>query len=171
MLKPIVSMNQMAMNESIATTCCYKWNGYSITGAATVLHGGSLDVKKTYGYYYPGTDAPGAKKLIVSSGWLTVPCVPTGKSNYKFVTSAENLPYKSDGDWYYGYGENAVAITSNKGNIVLDEDSWMFTDPTGYYTEYTVSTKIKHVGATSAHYEWTSGNSWLSDHAAVQYTS
>ena len=165
MLKPIVSMNQMAMNESIATTCCYKWNGVSITGSATVLHGGELKVNYSYEYIYPGTDAPGATKVVVSSGWLTVPCVPTGSDNYEFVKTAANLPYKSAGDWYYG----DTAITTNGGNIVVG--NWAFTDPTSYYTKKVAGKSIQHVGATSAHDEWTSGNNWLADHAAVQYSS
>ena len=169
MLKPIVSMNQMAMNESIATTCCYKWNGVSITGSASVLHGGELQVKRSYYYIYPGTDAPGATEVVVSNGWLTVPCVPTNAANYMHVTDAANLPYKSGGDWYEG-GTN-LPITTNGGNIV--SSGWLFTDPASYYvkTEDYSKRTIKHVGSTSAHYEWTSGNNWLADHAAVQYSS
>ena len=166
MLKPIVSMNQMAMNESIATTCCYKWNGNTITGSATVLHGGKIDAYKTYGYYYPGTDAPNEDVFEVSNGWLNVPCYYVGADFASVLGSEANLPYKSAGDWYTG----TTAITSNQGNIVLDTN-WKFADPASYYVKYTKSTTLKHVGSTSAHYQWTEGNNWLADHTAVQYSS
>ena len=167
MLKPIVSMNQMAMNESIATTCCYKWNGNEITGSATVLHGGKIEVNKKIGYYYPGTKAPTEKVgFVVSDGWLNVPCIPTG-ANYTFVADATHLPYKSGGDWYTVAGD---PITEFGSHIVLD--GWTFNvAPKDYYTAYVKEKKLNHVGSTSAHYQWTSGNNWLADHEAVQYSS
>ena len=166
MLKPIVSMNQMAMNESIATTCCYKWNGNTITGSATVLHGGKIDANVKYGYYYPGTDAPDAEVFEVSNGWLNVPCYYVGVDYRDVLGSEYNLPYKSSGDWYTG----TTPITSNQGNIVLDTN-WKFADPASYYVKYKKSTTLNHVGSTSAHYKWTEGNNWLADHTAVQYSS
>ena len=167
MLKPIVSMNQMAMNESIATTCCYTWNGNTITGSATVLHGGKIEASVKYGYYYPGTDAPDREKFIVSDGWLNVPCYYIG-SDYATVLSSEaNLPYKSGGDWYSGL----TPLTSNKGNIELLDDKWVFADPASYYVQYKKSTTLNHVDATSAHNKWTESKNWLMDHTAVQYSS
>ena len=167
MLKPIVSMNQMAMNESIATTCCYKWNGNKITGSATVLHGGKIEANVKYGYYYPGTDAPGEETFKVSDGWLRVPCYYIG-SDYATVLSSEaNLPYNSDGDWYSG----STPLTSNKGNIELHEDKWVFGNPASYYVQYKKSTTLNHVGSTSAHYKWTEDKLWLADHPAEQYAS
>ncbi|MDD7446402.1 MAG: hypothetical protein PUK79_08255 [Clostridiales bacterium] len=166
MLKPIVSMNQMAMNESIATTCCYKWNGNTITGSATVLHGGKIDAHVKYGYYYPGTDAPDREKFVVSDGWLNVPCYYVGSDYASVLSSEHNLPYKSAGDWYTGLD----AITTNQGNIVVNTN-WVFKDPASYYVKYKKSTTLNHIGATSAHYKWTEGNNWLADHAAVQYSS
>ena len=168
MLKPIVSMNQMAMNESIATTCCYTWNG-NVTGAANVLHGGKLDVKRSYYYVYPGTESPAsAQEVVVSSGWLNVPVVPVGADNYARVSDTP-VPYKSAGDWYYG----EEAITTNNCNYEVDKSRWYFTDPTTYYVKLEDVKKrvIKHVGSTSAHYKWTSGNEWLADHAAARFSS
>ena len=51
MLKPVVNMNKMAMNESIATTCCFVWNGTSYAGSATMPHGGTLVAKYNTAYY------------------------------------------------------------------------------------------------------------------------
>ena len=164
MLKPIVSMNQMAMNESIATTCCYKWNGVSVTGSATVLHGGKLDVNYHYGYYYPETN----ETIKVSNGWMNVAVVP----NYEYkerVMSSANLPYLCGGDWYDG----DAAITKWGGIELTDAGkvAWKIKDPSSYYKKVLEGYDITHKGATSAHYKWTSGNNWLADHTAVQYSS
>lgn len=166
MIKPVVSMNQMSMNESIATTCCFKWDGVDVTGTAVVLHGGKLNVNYKYGYYYPGTDAPGMDPVKVSDGWLNVPCVPTGANNYMFVENAANLPFYSGGDWYLA---DKTPITENNGHIV--REGWKFTDPAAFYTKYVKDTKIQHIGATSAHYTWVKGNEWLADHEAQQFAS
>ena len=164
MLKPIVSMNQMAMNESIATTCCYKWNGVSITGAATVLHGGDLKVNYEYTWYYPETN----NGVEVSSGWLNVGIVP--KFALKdIVTGNQYLPYLSGGEWCCDGQE----LTEFGGIKVTDqfEDTWKLADPTTYYKKVATDYSITHTGATSAHYKWVGGNAWLADHEAVQYSS
>ena len=176
MLKPIVSMNQMAMNESIATTCCYTWNG-NVTGSASVLHGGKLDVSYSYRYFYPETytgdkDFVGAE-CEVSSGWLSnsLPVVPNW-DNRRLVTGA-TLPYKSDGEWYDYFGDKPEAITKDNGFTLTDygKKHWLLKNPATFYNKVTAGTNITHTGATSAHYKWTSGNNWLADHAAVQYSS
>lgn len=172
MLKPIVSMNQMAMNESIATTCCYSYDlvwasNYSskyASAPATVLHGGKISVYWDYDYYYPLV-ANGAS-VNVSSGWFNVPLTPTYA--YKsMVSSSSGLPYQSGGEWY----SNDTAITRYAGTDIINKDVWQWVDPSSFYTAKTRGLDMKHVGATSPHYKWTSGNSWLADHDAVQYSS
>ncbi len=175
MLKPIVSMNQMAMNESIATTCCYTWNG-NVTGSASVLHGGKLDVSYSYRYFYPETYT-GDKNFVgaeyeVSRGWLNtnLPVVPNWE--YRgFVVSAGALPYQSGAEWYDGYGDKP--ITKDNGLALSDygKEHWLYKNPATFYNKVMSGTSITHTGATSAHYKWTSGNNWLADHDAVQYSS
>lgn len=166
MIKPVIFMNKMAMNESIATTCCYILNGNTITGSATVLHGGRIDANTEYYYVYPGTDGPEGTPIKVSNGWLNVPVVPVKTGNYYGAVASEPVPFMSGGDWWY----NGEAITTHGGHIV-DDDNWCFTDPTSFYTKKKGPTTLNHVGSTSAHYKWTEGNNWLADHPAQQYVS
>ena len=177
MLKPIVSMNQMAMNESIATTCCYTWNG-NVTGSASVLHGGKLDVSYSYRYFYPETYT-GDKNFVgaefeISKGWLSngLPVVPNWETK-GIATQAGGMPYKCGGEWYDFFSEKPEAITKDNGLALTDygKEHWLLKNPATFYNNVVAGTNITHTGATSAHYKWTSGNSWLSDHDAVQYSS
>ena len=166
MLKPIVSMNQMAMNESIATTCCYKWNGVSITGSATVLHGGNLNASYTYDYYYPDNTQKITNSTPVSNAWFNVPLAPTYA--YKdLVKDGYSVPYKSAGEWYV----DNTPITQYAGTDIIDTTAWKWVNPDTFYTAYKTGVSLEHVGSTSAHYKYQYGNEWLADHAAVQYSS
>lgn len=164
MIKPIVNMNRMAMNESIATTCCYAWNGTSLLGSAQVLHGGNLGAVTYFKYYYPETN----NSVQVNEAWMNVGVVP----NYNYrdrVTGTTNLPYLSGGEWYDGQ----AAITKF-GGLELTEagkEAWLIARPVNYYKQTVDHVEITHTGATSAHYQWQNGNAWLVDHKAVQYSS
>ena len=170
MLKPIVSMNQMAMNESIATTCCYTWNG-NVTGSANVLHGSKLDVSYSYKYFYPetytGTKAEGWKDAVceISKGWLNVGVAPS--RNNMDAAKGDHVPYQCGGEWCL----DGKVLTKFGGLEIADKvEGWVIKTP-NFYTSVKTGTNITHVGATSAHYRWTSGNNWLADHDAVQYSS
>ena len=168
MLKPIVSMNQMAMNESIATTCCFKWGGTAID-AATVLHGGKLDVKYNYTYYYPETN----KGVKVSDGWLGVGVAPT----YTYADrteSGEYMPYRSSGawgNWEWAQGNQQITYDARTKVVPGMEDEWKIVNPETFYKKVQSDPIVTHVGATSAHYKFVSGHNWLMDHTAVQYSS
>ena len=54
MIRPVVSLCQMAMNESIATTCCYKRVSDNIAETPVTLHGGKLSNKANTKYFFPG---------------------------------------------------------------------------------------------------------------------
>lgn len=164
MIKPIVNMNYMAMNESIATTCCYAWNGTSILGTAQVLHGGKLDATTYYKYFYPETH----DEVEVKPVWMNVGIVPNWEYRSR-VADVANLPYLSGGEWYDGQ----TALTQFGGTTLTDAGkiAWVIASPTSYFKKTVDHTEIKHIGATSAHYQWQNGNAWLVDHNAVQYSS
>lgn len=182
MLKPIVSMNQMAMNESIATTCCYAWNAVTASNIyapspATVLHGGKLSADWDYDYYYPlgltinssdDLDRLVEKGVAVeaSGGWLNVPLAPT-YAYRSMVSSGSGLPYQSGGEWY----SNGTAITQYSGTDIINTDVWQWVDSSSFYTTVRTSAYVKHVGSTSPHFKWTTDHSWLTDHNAAQYSS
>ena len=170
MLKPIVSMNQMAMNESIATTCCYVWNGTSLLGSASLPHGGQLVAGSKTTYYTWDANRTVAKEI--NKSWLkwTDGHVKPAYAHYTYnaVDSQGNkIGFASSKDiiknLYVGDDVNTeiafAGYCDHKG-----ADCW-YTKETSFDKTFT------HVGATSAHYTWTSGHEWLADHDAVQFSS
>lgn len=171
MLKPIVSC--YAYDLVWASNYSSKY----ASSPATVLHGGKVSVYWDYDYYYPLSSTLNSSSdwyplvacgatVKVSGGWLDVPLAPTYA--YKsIVSSSSGLPYQSGGEWY----SNDTAITQYAGTDIINKDVWQWVDPSSFYTAKVCGVRIKHVGATSPHYKWTTGNSWLADHDAVQYSS
>ena len=168
MLKPIVSMNQMAMNESIATTCCYVWNGTSLLGSASLPHGGQLKANNStkayvqlgdtryalnstwYGYTGGHVNDPYAASCVVTSDMNGVP----GYHDHQTSNSFVSMEYAQSKNWVTkGYYDHKNPATCP------------------YFKETTFAKSFTHTGATSGHYTWTGGNSWLADHTAVQYSS
>lgn len=160
MLKPIVSMNTMAMNESIATTCCFVWNGTSYAGSASLPHGGKLVGSSSSTYYFKNAN----RGTVVSKGWL----------NYKYGhvvcggTVENSAPYESGGKWYVGDALiSSLPTTDVKPTAYCDHSIAANCE----YEKVSSFSGMKHIGATSAHYTYTSGNNWLVDHTAYQYSS
>ena len=152
MLKPVVNMNKMAMNESIATTCCFVWNGTSYAGSATMPHGGTLVAKYNTTYYLKGAN----RGMEVSKGWV----------NWKgghIEHDSWNLfpPYESGDKWFVNNGTEQE-LTSGNDNLVNIDFNWCDHNNAGCaYEKVSTLASMTHVGATSAHYNYTSGNSSL----------
>ena len=157
MLKPVVNMNKMAMNESIATTCCFVWNGTSYAGSATMPHGGTLVAKYNTAYYLKSN-----RGLEISKGWI----------NWKggHITNRAlmaNAPFESAGSWYVaGVDTQVTELTSANASTYGWADSidfnWCDHNNAGCaYEKVSTLASMTHVGATSAHYNYTSGNSSL----------
>ena len=149
MLKPVVNMNKMAMNESIATTCCFVWNGTSYAGSATMPHGGTLVAKYNTAYYLKSN-----RGLEISKGW----------TNWKggHITTTDLMaypPYESAGKWYCNTVELTSANTASLPGLTF---GWCDHNNAGCaYEKVSTLASMTHVGATSAHYNYTSGNSSL----------
>ena len=171
MLKPIVSMNQMAMNESIATTCCYVWNGTSLLGSACLPHGGSLVAKSSTTSYVQLGDT----RVKLNGTWYGY----TGGHVAKAGVAADVVTTSTAG--VVGYHDNTnSSLFKSMTQAIADGDVIAapndFCDhknnPTcPYFKETKFAGAFTHTGATSGHYTWTGGNSWLADHTAVQYSS
>ena len=173
MLKPIVSMNQMAMNESIATTCCYVWNGTSLLGSASLPHGGQLVAGSTTTYYTWNEGRTSA--AAINGSWLNWKGghVNTKYAGYRYNavdSQGNNIAFISDkngvkiADLYNADGTVNTAVATAGYCDHKGADCW-YTKETSFDKTFT------HVGATSAHYTWTSGHEWLKDHTAVQFSS
>ena len=149
MLKPVVNMNKMAMNESIATTCCFVWNGTSYAGSATMPHGGTLVAKYNTAYYLKTN-----RGLEISKGWINW----KGGHITNRVLMAD-APYESDGKWYCNGVE---LISANSASLPGLTFNWCDHNNAGCaYEKVSTLASMTHVGATSAHYNYTSGNSSL----------
>ena len=164
MLKPVISMNKMSMNESIATTCCYVWNGNSLLGAATLPHGGKLvaDAKTDSFVQIENTRYP-----LNSTWWdYTDGHAASGAAARSVVTKT------TDGKWgYHDYANPGTFTLMENGQVTKEFCDHKNPEICLYFkvTEYLGT--FTHVGATSAHYNLTSGNEWLADHPAQQYMS
>ena len=149
MLKPVVNMNKMAMNESIATTCCFVWNGTSYAGSATMPHGGTLVAKYNTAYYLKSN-----RGLEISKGWIN------WKGGHITTTALmASAPYESAGKWYCNGVELTSANSASLGGLTF---GWCDHNNAGCaYEKVSTLASMTHVGATSAHYNYTSGNSSL----------
>ena len=168
MLKPIVSMNQMAMNESIATTCCYVWNGTSLLGSASLPHGGQLVAKSNTSSYVKIDNA----YYPLNGTWYGY----TGGHVANSVAASDVVTTATDGT--LGYHDHTVGtgFMSMKDAIAAGFVKEGYCDHKNpatcpYFKETKFAGAFTHTGATSGHYTWTGGNSWLADHTAVQYSS
>ena len=172
MLKPIVSMNQMAMNESIATTCCYVWNGTSLLGSASLPHGGQLKAGSSTTWYVWNGDKTNATEM--NSSWLSWQGghVNPAYAGLKLSTGVKGdwivYSHSNDGNWDTLYDANGNLKTNIATAGFCDHKN---PETCKYFSRTNFSGKFTHTGATSAHYDMTSGNKWLADHTAVQYSS
>jgi len=152
MKMPIVSLNNMAMNESVAATCCYSHahiNGHSYE---TVLNGGTIErrIVEDVDYIEPFDKA-----------WLTIP------GDYQYGVDGYTLTQKyneTKGVWEY---------------VIFNGDPYntstliKYCDHKGEYCNYInnyVHTPIEaHVGSTVAH--TAGGKNWAADHTAIRFNS
>ena len=152
MKMPIVSLNAMAMNESVAATCCYKQeqiNGYFYE---TVLSGGSMT-------YVIDTN----KNLKVDSTWLSLPgdYDEAFTAGTKIVTVA-GVDYCLDGSDLKKISELTV------------RDYWKYCDHTKsdctyWFQASTPTATYSHVGSTVEH--TAGGKTWAEPHQAVRFNS
>lgn len=175
MQKPAVKLHEMAMNESIATTCCYVWNGVSLTGSATLPHGGRLTPKYDTKYYYSMTGVSGQ----VSSIWLdkSVGIHPRTQTGADATYAVWRDP--ADNNWYVATSlySDPVCVTKNNGfeinNAVEFAKNFKMKNIRSTRDATATRTLVHfiHSRATSPHNMYTSGNNWLPDHQAYQYSS
>ena len=170
MLKPIVSMNQMAMNESIATTCCYVWNGTSLLGSASLPHGGQLVAQSKSTSYVQIKDT----RYPLNNTWWGY----TGGHVVESTAASCVITNSTDAtDGVLGFHDHTGSngFTTMKQAIADKRVKEGFCDhknpETCPYFKVSTFNGFNHVGATSAHYTYTGGHSWLQDHTAVQYSS
>ena len=158
MLKPVVNMNKMAMNESVATSCCYR-EVVDVTNIVwKTLYGGYIGTA----YKDSLTQTAAAKSSKKAQFALKY-------TKYDFVGTAEPTNVIWDaikGEWMFD---------------TLPVDQWAYqwgvtkttcnhdTDRCEYLDYDTTIANIQHIGATAKHD--TAGDSWAKPHEAKQWSS
>lgn len=166
MLMPIVSMNKMAMNESVATSCCYREEitANSIT-LQYVLHGGQI--QPAY------LDQSGFINDAVTS-WTMLSYDILGWSSLS--TLADNklkMTYNDDGDKIWRVGANDLTLSEFKTQNNLYNGYNCSHDDAGcaYWSYEIVQIPNAHVGSTSKHTVINGDYSWDKPHPSVQFSS
>lgn len=179
MLMPIVSMNKMAMNESVATTCCYRQVASNPTALYwDVLHGGWIG--NGYGTTHTWKDGFSAYE---NTSWLSKSFgrdLKGDTANILSLFAGSTLNYGTAGGteaakWYvndYVVGQSLDTSIYNASNGTVSYANGSACDHTvatcayknysyGYLTN-------KHFEATSAHADITK---WAEPHDPKQYLS
>ena len=189
MNKPIVSVNNMSMNESVAATCCFRIDNVNGSVYETVLSGGSIElITKNVMQYKEGF-------CDKSNCWLSIP------GDFLPALNGDHLAIKKDifGNKVYcavdaggailgvlqtsdltssAYVGDLVLVTWNETdgqqtyNLITDH-SHRYCDHQGTYCDYVdgVTQQItrNHVGATVEHIA--GGNNWAAAHTAMRFNS
>jgi len=159
MKMPIVSLNNMAMNESVAATCCFKadkLNGYDYE---TVLYGGIVVNKPSTSMVYGN---------ISDNGWLALdgdyaPAVGKCELIYQYIDTAAAWKYG-----YYHANKDENGFTALTPSMLLLANC----DHKGSYCNYVSECKTDivrvHTGSTVEH---AASKNWAADHPAIRFNS
>ena len=154
MLMPIVSMNKMSMNESVAASCCWRYVLGVHEQYPEILHGGKIgttyEVKLTLEEEYAG----------LKNGWLSL--------DYDVAANwaIEPIYYDPDNNlWKFSSNDTVV----QKENVSVVKSYCPHNDGScSYYNEVPTYSQDMHIGATSAH---GTEKKWAEPHQAKQYSS
>ena len=154
MLMPIVSMNKMSMNESVAASCCWRYVLGVHEQYPEILHGGKIgttyEVKLTLKNKYKD----------LKNGWLSL--------DYDVAANwaIEPIYYDPDNNlWKFSSNDTVV----QKENVSVVKSPCPHNDGScSYYEEVPTYSQDMHIGATSAHANL---KAWDEPHKAVQYSS
>ncbi len=160
MLMPIVSMNKMSMNESVAASCCWRYVLGVHEQYPEILHGGKIGTTYEVKLQLKGDYAVSG----VKSGWLSL--------DYDVIPGVAACAISYDPDakvWRDATTRTAIdkATLASYGQVV--KSYCPHNDGScSYYQEVPVYQQDMHIGATSAH---ANEKKWDEPHKAVQYSS
>ena len=158
MLMPIVSMNKMAMNESVATSCCWRNVTTAHKEYPEILHGGYVGTAYVEKYVTKTAYAGMSKTLF------NLPYDYKGNGLTEPYISAPIYydPDTTPGIWRY-VGDEAPVHTEHFGKACKHED--------GYCEYLELSREYRtnqHMDSTSKHGNITK---WAEPHTSMQYSS
>ena len=160
MLMPIVSMNKMSMNESVAASCCWRYILGVHEQYPEILHGGKI------GTTYEVVLTLESKYKDLKSGWLAIPFDVTADCAMKPINYH---PDEEGGVWKYASSGKVVKKSDLAAAEKLARSSCDHSDAgCEYYFDVPTYSQDMHIGATSAHANL---KAWDEPHKAVQYSS
>ena len=158
MLMPIVSMNKMSMNESVAASCCWRYVLGVHEQYPEILHGGKIGTTYEVKLTLKGDYAVSG----VKNGWLSL--------DYDVIPGVAACAISYDPDAKVWRDANDVAIdkaTLASYKQVVKSYCTHDDGSCSYYNEVPTYSQDMHIGATSAHVT----DNWAEPHKAVQYSS
>ena len=156
MLMPIVSMNKMSMNESVAASCCWRYVLGVHEQYPEILHGGKI------GTTYEVVLTRERKYKDMNNGWLALPydvAVDDARRAIYYDASLDDWFWQDNGKVYLKAHPDLFTIV--KSPCPHNDGSC------SYYEEVPTYSQDMHIGATSAHVT----DNWDEPHKAVQYSS
>ena len=158
MLMPIVSMNKMSMNESVAASCCWRYVLGVHEQYPEILHGGKIGTTYEVKLQLKGDYI--AKG--VASGWLS--------QGYDVEPSLakHSISYNPDDKVWYRPSDSWIVNATNVAPFVVKSSCPHNDGSCSYYEEVPTYSQDMHIGATSAH---GTEKKWDEPHKAVQYSS
>ena len=172
MMMPIVSMNKMAMNESVASTCCYREVATPTAVYWEALHGGWI------GNGYVNGKSLKAEYVDMKASWRDYKGDFTGAGmialmnqyDLKFTSFLNPDGTSGPSAWYVLDGTPTlldVALTNTPGAGVANVGCTHDVDTCKYYNFAPKYEENQHFDSTSAH---DSGN-WKVPHTAKPFAS
>jgi hypothetical protein len=187
--KPVVVLNEMLMNESIAAACCYSL----VNGLKEVKSGGKIDEKfitysipsKLLSYFGNVPPMVGTHEYVTITGIdannkvreKTFPVLRAPSSgNVVMWTGSAVVTLNSGEDWFDKAGTSDATCFATSSTVDSAHDVW--TDYASGHCDH--GTKncpyvevadpiVAHLGATAPHLF--AGPDWNTVHTAVQYQS
>ncbi len=158
MLMPIVSMNKMSMNESVAASCCWRYVLGVHEQYPEILHGGKIGTTYEVKLQLKGDYVANG----VASGWLS--------QGYDVapVLAWQSISYNPDTKQWYRPSDTWIVNATNVAPYVVKSSCPHNDGSCSYYQEVPDYQQDMHIGATSAHANKTN---WAEPHKAVQYSS
>ena len=178
MLMPIVSMNKMAMNESVATTCCYRQVATPTATYWEVLNGGWI------GSGYVESWAENTKYAGMNASWrnskydvnlASTADLTSYRVAYLTADDATGAATNNSKGWYVysvaNPAEGAVTLNEwllNRGNLITSKIC-EHNNTDCIYGKATIELKTnQHFESKSAH---DTTSNWKNPHAAKQFSS
>lgn len=184
MIFPVVSVNNMSMNESVAATCCFRRDVMNGNVYETVLSGGSLHDTIQNDFVY--------NEGLTDKGWLKI------QGDFQAALEGNTLRKVTDifGNTFYGYsyvnsGTDVNVFVVVSQNLISGGDIAVITLADGttynyhmglsqrycdhtttacqYIDDVTQSIVRKHENATVEHAA--GGANWAQPHNAIRFNS